>query len=1137
MSTHNFEFLHDKFPSLELLGSKAESYVFDDPNSSMIKTGMLGESIVNLLCARNRVSLPDTATTLDKMKVLAGRRLIPEKTLGLMHSIRQVRNRAVHDALADSRVAGIILEMAFSVCQWFMRCYGDPQYTYRQFSAPQNTPAPAPVIKNDPVPAASPATGPVLHLKKSAAPAKPAQPLKEELSAQEKSLVASDIKAAGAAPAQDAAQAVRNADAADRDLPLTEAQTRVLIDAALNDVGWEADTVNLRYSKGTRPAKGRNLAIAEWPTKPITKESVQEGAADYALFMGLELVGFIEAKTYGKDVASVIDTQCKMYSRKVRDEDRQYVRQVYGEYQVPFTFATNGRKYLEQIKQKSGIWFLDLREGTNVPQALHGWPSPKGIEDKLKEDRAGASQRLKNEPWDSVLDRDGLNLRPYQIDAIRAVENALSKGQQKILLAMATGTGKTRTILGLIYRVLKTKRFKRILYLVDRNSLGEQTQDVFKNVKLEQNMPLSSLYQLKGLTDKESLSFEDCNVQVATIQSMVKRVLYYASSDERELGGMPGCSDYDLIVIDEAHRGYILDKELTEDELLYSDQTDYQSKYRSVVDYFTGVKIALTATPAQHTVTIFGMPVYNYSYRQAVLDGMLVDYDAPFRISTRLKEKGIHFRPGEVIEIYNPAVTDVATFTLKDEIDFDVDEFNRKVVTEEFNRAVLTELSRHIDPSAPDCEGKTLIYAVNDQHADLVVDLLKQIYAERGVDNDAIVKITGRTGDGDQKKIREQIRRFKNERYPSIVVTVDLLTTGIDVPEITKLVFLRKVKSRILFEQMLGRATRLCPAIGKDHFEIYDAVDAWDIMIRDIIMKPVVQKPSETFADLGDHIKKAEKPEEINFHKDAFLGKLRRKQKRMDAHAVDLFKNLSGGLSPDEFIRHVQQLPDAQATQEYLMEHEELFKKLDNLGTGGGSIVVISHHKDEVTSCERVFGNEHQSAEDYLETFTKYLNENRDSVQILNMVCTRPRDLTRASLKDLAAMLENQGFTKQQLATALKAKHGETDEALSFDIITIIRNLCLDLPLEDHKKKVHAAVERLKSEFSFNRDQLNWLKRFEQYLLCDEEVVLNVNALDTDSRFRTYGRFNKADEAFDNKLAVYLDRLNDYIFDNPDTPL
>ena len=156
---------------------------------------------------------------------------------------------------------------------------------------------------------------------------------------------------------------------------------------------------------------------------------------------------------------------------------------------------------------------------------------------------------------------------------------------------------------------------------------------------------------------------------------------------------------------------------------------------------------------------------------------------------------------------------------MEDELNFDVDNFNRQVVNENFNRVVLEEISKFINPNGA---GKTLIFAVDDLHADLIAKILKEIYTAQGVSNDAVMKITGSVGD--KSRVLDAIKRFKNEKFPNIVVTVDLLTTGIDVPKIDKLVFLRRVKSRILFEQMLGRATRLCPEISKTHFEIFDAV-------------------------------------------------------------------------------------------------------------------------------------------------------------------------------------------------------------------------------------------------------------------------------------------------------------------------
>lgn len=250
----------------------------------------------------------------------------------------------------------------------------------------------------------------------------------------------------------------------------------------------------------------------------------------------------------------------------------------------------------------------------------------------------------------------------------------------------------------------------------------QQAQDVFKEVKIEELMTLDSIYNIKELGDTDF--DKETRIQVATVQSLVKRILY--ADDE---AATISVSAYDLIIVDEAHRGYLLDKEMSETELLYRDQADYISKYRSVIEYFDAVKIALTATPALHTSEIFGKPVFNYSYREAVIDGYLVDHDAPHDIHTKLRDEGIQYRAGEQLAIYDLVTGQVLNSEeLEDDLAFDIDTFNRKVITENFNRAVLGEIANDLNP---DGEGKTLIYAVDDDHAEMIVAILREIYAVR----------------------------------------------------------------------------------------------------------------------------------------------------------------------------------------------------------------------------------------------------------------------------------------------------------------------------------------------------------------------------------------------------------------------
>lgn len=300
------------------------------------------------------------------------------------------------------------------------------------------------------------------------------------------------------------------------------------------------------------------------------------------------------------------------------------------------------------------------------------------------------------------------------------------------------------------------------------------------------------------------------------------------------------------------------------------------SKYKQVIEYFDAVKVALTATPALHTTEIFGEPVYTYSYREAVIDGWLVDHDPPYLINTDFIENDAQFKKGETLAQYDPNTNELLNgAVLDDEMDFDVSEFNRKIVLPDHTRKVLEEVSTYLNPESGE---KTLIFAVNDAHADRIVDTLREIYKPYGISNDAIMKITGKTAGGNKKKILQVIKQFKNNQYPNIAVTVDLLTTGIDVPAICNLVFMRKINSRILFEQMLGRATRLCPEIGKTHFNIFDAVRVYEDLDDTSNMKSV--SVSKSMAELLEDLFR---PGEVSKQhvKDRILARLQRKSNNL----------------------------------------------------------------------------------------------------------------------------------------------------------------------------------------------------------------------------------------------------------------
>lgn len=1098
----NFEYLKRYWPALAQIGAAAENYLYSDPNACIYKLGMFGERLILEIFAFEHIPEPTVDNThSNRIRLLKREGLIPKKIDDILYAIRKTRNNAVHSGEDSVDDAKILLQMTYNLSTWFMEVYGDWGYIPADFVMPEKVVLPdyEAIIKEQ----------------------------EDKIAALFHQVEAVSTQAS----TKSTTERVQKAESTSENMELSEAETRYLIDEQLRKYGWEADTNNIRYSKGTRPQKGKNLAIAEWPTDSKVSKN---GYADYALFVGLQLVGIVEAKKANIDIPSVIDYQCKDYAQLIKPEHNEYVIKQWGSYKVPFVFATNGRKYLKQIETKSGIWFLDLRNNSNAPKALQGWISPQGIMELLEKDISSANATLQNTPFDLLRDPDGLNLREYQIRAIEAAEKAVIDGKQTVLLSMATGTGKTRTILGMIYRFIKSDRFKRVLFLVDRTALGEQAADVFREVKIEELMTLDSIYNIKGLDEKEI--DKETKIHIATVQSLVKRILYPESDT------MPSVTDYDLIVVDEAHRGYILDKEMSETEMLYRNQDDYISKYRTVIEYFDAVKVALTATPALHTTEIFGKPVFNYSYREAVIDGYLVDHDAPHNIKTKLRVEGINYQKGEQLAIYDPVTGEVMNSAdLEDDMKFEIDSFNREVITEPFNRTVLNEIAWDLNP---DGKGKTLIYAVDDNHADLIVKILKEIYSEGGVDNDAVMKITGSVAGGNKKKISEAIKRFKNESNPKVVVTVDLLTTGIDVPEIVNLVFMRRIKSRILFEQMLGRATRLCPSIGKTNFEIYDPVGVYESLQDVSNMKPVVTNPSTTFEDLLSGLSVAKTDDEKAYLIDTIVAKLQRKRSNVSEKALEQFIYLTGGQDIDSFAKsirnnNVKRSPDSLETVgvplvsstemsslvDDIIKNKEAFLILDRDKVQHKRPVIIDNHPDEVVERTRGYG-EGQKPEDYLESFKEFISTNLNTIAALKTVCTKPSELTRESLKGLKLELDRHNFTENQLNTAWKEM---TNQDIVADIIAFIRQQALGSNLISHETRVKNAFAKLRLNHAFNKTQLDWLNRIEKVML--EETVLDKQIFEIGA-FKNAGGFTIIDRRFGGKLNEIIVELNKYLYED-----
>ena len=1115
VQSSNFHFLEPHDIQLVRLGALAERYFHDDPNTCLIKLRQFAELLTQLIAAKTGLYEAGDESQADLLRRLRFERVLPPQVADLFHTLRILGNNAAHGAAGTLSEALNAIKYARQAGVWFHRTFGrDPSFVAGPFqppAAPEDAAAPVRAelehLRADLLATKSAAEQAKLAAEENASARQTAEQRArqeaEERATWEQLATEAEQERQALRTRLDAAQRLAEAapvnfqevieqgEAAAQKIDLDEAATRQIVDQQLRDRGWEADTQRLTYAAGARPAKGRAMAVAEWPT--------ESGPADYALFVGLTCVGVIEAKRKRKNVSAALD-QAERYSRGFSFKTGESAGGPWDAFRVPFLYATNGRPYLKQIETESGIWFRDARKATNQRRPLVDWPTPEGLKAQLDIDRDIAHATLKVMPFDF-----GFPLRPYQHRAIQEVEKALEADRRQMLLAMATGTGKTKLAIALLYRLLAAKRFRRICFVVDRNALGQQAEAEFRSTKVVSVKTFADIFGLKGLGDVAPES--ETKVHICTIQGLVKRILFAEDNAEA-----PPVDQYDLMIVDECHRGYLLDREMADAELEFRSQDDYVSKYRRVLEYFDATKIGLTATPALHTVQIFGEPIFTYSYREAVIDGYLIDHEPPIRIETELTRAGITFQRDEQLEIFDTRTGKVDLVHAPDEIRFEVDSFNRRVITQEFNRVIAEELAKHIDPSLP---GKTLVFASTDGHADILVNEIKKAMEARygEIEDAAVRKVTGSVD-----RVGSLIRSYRNDALPKIAVTVDLLTTGIDVPSITNLAFVRRVNSRILYEQMLGRATRLCDEIGKETFRIFDAVDLYPHLENLTDMKPVVMDQALSFEQLLQELTSVTEDGHRAAIRDQLAVKWSRKIRRLTDEARRRYR-AAAGEEPEATLARIRRgVPADLAT--WFKDRPTLGLILDWSPEGNGSVLPISHHPDQLVEVTRGYGAANRP-EDFLDNFTSFVRNNVNKIAALAVVVQRPRELTRAQLRELRLELDRQGFTDTALRTAWQQSKNED---IAASIIGFIRQAAIGDPLEPFEDRVRKAIRKIESPGTWTQPQRAWLRRIGEQLV--QELVVDRAALDEEP-FRSEGGFTRLNKVFNGKLESLLADINE----------
>ncbi len=854
-----------------------------------------------------------------------------------------------------------------------------------------------------------------------------------------------------------------------------------------------------------------NHAVEEFPT--------ENGPADYALFVQGKLLGVIEAKKVATNPQNVLE-QAKRYSLGIKTD-----LGLWNGFGIPFLYSSNG----------TVIWFADVRSEVYYARELMGFHTPSALLEFVNHKVRDA------EVWFKKNAVSFTGIRPYQIKAIEKTEEAIIDKKQRIMLAMATGTGKTFTTVAQIYRLIKSGFARRVLFLVDRRALAAQASQAFASFNTPAGNKFNQEYEVFSQRFKKE-DFEEGEkfdigvlpndyltnpgsghtfVYVCTIQRMAINLFGRSGSfpqgkDDPENEDDAGKLDipihaFDVIIADECHRGYT------------SQDTNI---WRSVLNHFDAVKIGLTATPASHTVAYFGNPVYRYTFDEAVTDGFLVDYEA-IGIHSEVRIKGIFLNEGERVGVKDPETGKELIDQLEDEREFNSQDIERKITSPDSNRKIMQEIAQYALKHEKE-KGrfpKMLIFAVNDiphtSHADQLVNIAREVF---GRGDDFVQKITGSAS---VDRPLEKIRRFRNRPKPAIVVTVDMLSTGVDIPALEYIVFLRPVKSRILWTQMLGRGTRKCPDINKGCFTIFDCFGGTLIEYfkdsTDFVIEVSESGESVTIEQIIENIWNNV---ERDYNANRLIKRLRRISDTMSAKARTDFSFFIPNGDIGQFANGLKQAfkEDFSTTMD-LLRNRKFQDLLNNYDRATTPFYVAYETQDNVTS-ERLFRVEDKQLKppEYLEAFSRFIHNQKNKVDALTVLFSSPAQWNPDVLRDIRNELRKHDFTEEELQKA----HSLTGHKAMADIISLIRNADNENnPLLTAEERVTYAIDKLTAKFSFNEEQHKWLHYIHNHLVIN--LAIAPENFDLVPVLEMHGGLSKAQKVFGTQFNSVIEELNYFI--------
>ena len=805
---------------------------------------------------------------------------------------------------------------------------------------------------------------------------------------------------------------------------LPEEKARIKIDQWFYDAGWEV--VNRDQYTPTSTA----VAIREG----LLKGNLE---ADYFLFINGKAVGVLEAKREEVDVSSgIVSDQVVTYAKNIPQYYQAYQRP------LPLLYKSNGKIVL----------FKDYRDNDSDFEEINRIHTPWEIVKVLGID----------DPFAGLPTLRSKRLRDCQYEAVTELEKSFRIGQNRALMVLATGAGKTYTACLTAYRMLAYTPMRRVLFLVDRNNLGKQAETEFGTFRLTDNgEAFNMIYTVNRL--KSAKVPIDSNVVISTIQRLFSLLKGEEISDNEEdeeydeeqeivLPGHPNLPHdfFDLIIIDECHRS------------IYGN-------WRKVLEYFdTARLIGLTATPVPETMAFFNNNrIVNYTLEKSILDGVNVDCRI-YRIKTKATEEGGAIMEGDRLKVETRYTGEVKQVSNKETKNYTKEELNRsiinpaqiKLILNTYRDIVYTELFNDPPREANmDYLPKTLIFALNEAHATNIVNIAKEVFGR--TDDRFVQKITYSVGDSN-----ELIRQFRNDKDFRIAVTCTLVATGTDVKPLEVVIFMRDVVSLPLYTQMKGRGVRtigdeqlrnVTPnAISKDCFYLVDAVGVTEH--EHLIPQPYEGPEGETVTlkELLERITHGYLP-------DIYLRRL--------ASTLSRLYNKANNVQRNEFIRlaqddmkdlskriydalEAQALPPFYTTDEPNNERKGLVAPIANHADARKYILILAAGfvntlmPGEDTLIFKGFSVE--EARSTTDAFEEFCKEHADDIEVLRILYNNEGEpITYSMLKDLENKLkmENNRFTSKQLwnsyaiinpTTVKRTSLKEESEALT-NIIQLVR--------------------------------------------------------------------------------------------------